>query len=147
MTVVIRGYTVSHPWQVKVTAMAAKAIGDHQVAVDHDHDHDQKVAVDGKVKGKRRVRNGIVLQAGPLVVRANPPEEDVEIINEDKIRTRIIIIPIKLMVIIVIMISMMMILTTTITTTLMMRGIKRNSILFMHPMIAAIKIDLDWPIC
>jgi hypothetical protein len=130
---------VSHPWQVKVTATAAKAIRDHQVAVDHDHD--QKVAVDGKVKGKRRVQNGIVLQAGPLVVRANPPEEDVEIINEDKIRTRII----KLMVIMISM--MMMILTTTITTTLMMRGIKRNSILFMHPMIAAIKIDLDWPIC
>jgi hypothetical protein len=140
-TVVVRGCTASHPWPVKVTA--AKAIGDHQVAADHGHDI--KVAVDGKVKGKRRVRNGIVLQASPLVVRANPPEEeDDKILNEGKIRTRLIIITIILM---VLMISIMMILTTTITTTLMMRGIKRNSILFMHPMIASIKIDLDWPIC
>jgi hypothetical protein len=32
--------------------MAAKAIGNHQVVANHGHD--LKVAVDGKVKGKRR---------------------------------------------------------------------------------------------
>jgi hypothetical protein len=78
------------------------------------------------------------------VVRANPPEEEDKIINEGKIRMRIIIILMVVIIMVTIMISMMMILTMTITTTLMMRGIKNYSILFMHPMrIAAIKIDLD----